>query len=78
MYSIFDDKDYGVAVIDKRGRISIPLRLQKELKIKPGDQFIFFAKSGDNMVSFLPEKELKRLLEHASRTISKLKINQGP
>ena len=46
MYSIFDDKDYGVAVIDKRGRTYIPLKLQKELKIKPGDQLIFFAKSG--------------------------------
>ena len=59
MYSIFDDKDYGVAVIDKRGRTYIPLKLQKELKIKPGDQLIFFAKSGDNTISFLPAKDFQ-------------------
>lgn len=76
MYSIFDDKDYGVAVIDKRGRTYIPLKLQKELKIKPGDQLIFFAKSGDNTISFLPAKDLKRLLKHASKLISRLKISQ--
>lgn len=72
MNGFFKGKAYGAATIGERGQFVIPSELRKELKIKPGDRIMVFAKPDKHMISLIKEEDFSAFLNKAAKIISKL------
>jgi len=72
MNGFLKGKLYGAVTLGERGQLVIPSDLRKELKIKPGDKLMIFAKLDRKIISIMREEEFSDLLHKASEIISKL------
>lgn len=72
MNGFFKGKLYGAVTIGERGQLVIPADLRKELKIKPGDKLMIFAKVDKKVMSMMREEDFSNLLHKASQLISEL------
>ena len=56
------DKMYGTTTVGSRGQLVILAQARKDLKIKPGDQFVVMGKFG-KVVALIKTDQLTQLME---------------
>lgn len=59
---MFDKKHriYGVSSLGERGQIVIPIKMREDLKLKKGDNFVFFTK--DSFLGMIREDDMTKIL----------------
>lgn len=76
--SEIDKKFYGLGTVGEKGQIVIPAKAREILKIKPGDEFIFFG-HGNHLIHMVKASELNgildRMTEKIVKTFSSIKEN---
>ncbi|MBI5530676.1 MAG: AbrB/MazE/SpoVT family DNA-binding domain-containing protein [Candidatus Doudnabacteria bacterium] len=70
------DKMYGTTTIGARGQVVIPAQARKDLKLKPGDQFIVMGKFG-KVVALVKTDQLSELIETIMSNISNPSWKKG-
>jgi len=77
MQSILSSKAYGTLVVDRKGKLYIPLEIRRALNIMSGGQIIVFTELDEKIVSFMSYdhfyKFLKNLKLYKKKKIIKVK-----
>lgn len=69
---MFGDKNiqfYGTGTVGEKGQIVIPAKAREFLKIKAGDEFVFF--SHGKMLHLVKATELNDMLDHMTQKFMK-------
>lgn len=62
-------KFYGTGTVGEKGQIVIPAKARKNLKIKPGDEFVFFGRGP--IIHLVKARELNNIFSKMTQKFSK-------
>ena len=63
MQSILSSKAYGTLVVDRKGKLYIPLEIRRALNIMSGGRIIVFTELDEKIVSFMSYDHFYKLLK---------------
>lgn len=68
-----DKKLYGTATVGTKGQVVIPADARQALNIQTGDRLYVVGSEKSHWVGFIPEEQLRSLVEHLSLNIESYK-----
>ncbi|MBN9397622.1 hypothetical protein BGO18_04500 [Candidatus Saccharibacteria bacterium 47-87] len=68
-----DKKLFGTATVGSKGQVVIPADARETLDIKPGDRLYVMGSPSKKIVAFIPEDQMRELLDHLTDSVEQYK-----